>query len=434
MLNMYASWMPDAPQLNNTWGQLNAVLNWCLVDDSEELPITSVENTDQIGILKVNAPQSTINKFIKDMTISIGGSFYTELTSKPFLIVDIGTGFMKIARTNFPTEMITDTSETLTIKRVSAGMKRAFGGVEEKKTVFATGDDKFFLRIDDTNPTDGGRMNITSWDNNWYKMARVMISNGFNSLDEVNGQFAPFASNTNDQYNMNPSGDFTGWAKWYYNPVWDGNGYDNANYGRMNNAWSLFANDKVMYLIIYAGTGITHRSFSYMFGQFDCNDKTFPYNCLLNAHNRLCQYNASWSYLYPYASYNSPLLHRTYTSEWFKIMLRSYTGSYTGARVYEYSLDFGAQNSGSGGLAYPNPMDNMVSVNDALIHADDNLYGKYIGIKWISNNVINFKISNNTTFKYIGQDNQDVYYKYMLLNNEGTDRNQHTSVMFDLTK
>lgn len=432
MLNMYASWMPDAPQLNNTWGQLNAVLNWCLVDDGEELPITSVESTDQIGILKVNAPQSTITKFIKDMTISISGSFYTELTSKPFLIVDIGTGFMKIARTNFPTEMLTDTSETLKIKRVSAGMKRLFGGVEEKKTVFATGDDKFCLRVDDTNPTDGGRMSITSWGNNWYKSARVMISNGFNSLDEVNGQFAPFASNSNDSYNMNPSGNYNGWAKWFYNMVWDGSSYESADIGRFNNAWAIFANDKVMYLIIYAGTGVTYRTSSYMFGQFDCNDKNFPYNCLLNAHNRLVTYN-NGNVLYPYGQYNSPLLHRTYTHEFMKIMLRSYTGTYTGSRVYEYSMDFGAQNSGAGGMPYPNPMDNMVSINDAMVYADNNLYGKYIGLKWISNNVVNGKIQNNVTFKYKDNDG-DVYYKYMVLGNESTDTNQHTSVMFDLTK
>lgn len=432
MLNMYASWMPDAPQLNNTWGQLNAVLNWCLVDDGEELPITAVESTDQIGILKVNAPQSTINKFIKDMTISIGGSFYTELTSKPFLIVDIGTGFMKIARTNFPTEMITDTADTLTIKRVSAGMKRLFGGVEEKKTVFATGDDKFCLRVDDTNPTDGGRMSISSWDNNWYKPARVMISNGFNSLDEVSGQFAPFASNSNDSYNLNPKGSITGWAKWIHNPVWDGSSYESYGVGRMNNAWSIFANEKVMYLIIYAATTVSHRSYTYSFGQFDCNDERFPYNCILSAHNRLYAYNTGDT-MYPYAPYNSPILCRAISGNFMKIMLRSYTGTYTGARWNEYSMDFGASNSGNGGMQYPNPMDNMISINDAMIYCDGNMYGKFIGVKWISHDVKNNRIQNNVTFKYKEND-EDLYYKYMVLGNEGTDTGSHTSVMFDLTK
>lgn len=434
MLNMYASWMPDAPQLNNTWGQLNAVLNWCLVDDGEELPITSVETTDQIGILKINAPQDTVVKFAKDMTISITGSFYTELTSKPFLIVDIGSGWIKIARKEFPSEILTDTADTLKIKRISAGMKRAYGGVTEKKTIFSTGDDKFFLRIDDTDPTADGRMSISSWTNTWWKMGRVMISNGFESLDEVNGYFAPFANTANDIHNMNPSGAYNGWSKWYYNPLWstEGNAYDAYPYNRFNNAWSLFANDKVMYLLIYPSTGLTSKAFSYMFGQFENSDETFPYNCLLSSHNRLHTHTQSTDYISPHAQYNTPLFQRSTYNYYHNIMLRSYNGSYTGGRVYPYSFDFGSANSGSGGLTYPNPQDNMISLNDVFVYADGNLYGKYIGVKWISHNVID-KISNGVTFKY-NDLGDDKYYKFMILAQEGTTTSYYSSVMFDITK
>lgn len=434
MLNMYASWMPNAPQLNNTWGQLNAVLNWCLVDDGAELPITSVENTDKIGILKINAPQETVNKFAKDMTISIVGSFYTELTSKPFLIVGIGQGWIKIARKDFPTEILTDTADTLTIKRVSAGMKRLFGGVTEKKTIFQTGDNKFCLRIDDTNPTDGGRMSITSWTESWHKMGRVMISNGFNSLDEVNGYFAPFANTNNDQYNMNPSGNYIGWSKWYYNPTWstEGGASDNSSATRFNNAWSLFANDKVMYLIIYGGTGLTYHAFSYMFGEFESNDENFPYNCILASHNRLHTYSQGTSYITPHSEYNTALFQRSHYNYYHNIMLRSYTGVYTGGRIYPYSFDFGSANSGGGGITYPNPQDNLISLNDIMVYADGNLYGKYIGVKWISHYVYN-KISNGLTFKY-KDGNNDKFYKYMILTQEGDNTSFFTSVMFDITK
>lgn len=434
MLNMYASWMPDAPQLNNTWGQLNAVLNWCLVDDGEEFSITSIENTDKIGILKVNAPVETSIKFVKDMTVSISGSFYPELTSKPFLIVDNGLGWFKITRKDFTTEIITDTSDTLTIKRISSGMKRLFGGVEEKKTIFQTGDDKFCLRIDDTNPTDGGRMSISSWTESWNKMGRVMISNGFNSLDEINGYFAPYANNSNDIHNMHPSGNYNGWSKWYYNPTWstEGGPYDAYSASRFNNAWAVFANDKVMYLIIYAGSGLTHHAFSYMFGEFESNDENFPYNCILASHNRLHTYNQSTEYITPHSQYNTALFQRTYYNYYHNIMLRSYTGVYTGGRIYPYSFDFGSSNSGGGGIQYPNPQDNMISLNDIFVYADSNLYGKYIGVKWISHYVYD-KISNGVTFKY-KDDDSDKYYKYMILTQEGNNSSYFTSVMFDITK
>lgn len=438
MLNMYSSWMPDAPQLNNTWGQLNAVLNWCLVDDSAELKITSIESTNQIGILKVNAPPETIIKFMKDMTVSISGSFYTELTEKPFLVIEVGVGYMKITRTNFPTEIITDVSENLTIKRISAGMKRVFGGVEGGKTVFSTGDDKFFLRVDDTNPTIGGKMSTQTWTETWYKMARVMISTGFESLDEVSGIFAPVANiPAQDSANLNPSGDITGVLKWYYNPVWDdgtSSVAENRPLTRFNNAWTIFANDKVMYLIIYANTSLSVRTYNYMFGQFESNDQTFPYNCLLNAWYRYYSYSTVYTSLAAMPPHTAPFLNRSFSTTLHKVMLRSFNGVYTGNSVKEYSLDFGYSSSGNSMINYPNPMDNMISINDVLVYADNNLYGKYIGIKWISNNVIGQKIANNTTFKYLDDNNQDNYYKFMTLSEEGTTYTNHTSVMFDLTK
>lgn len=386
----YTSLSPDAPQLNNTYGDFNAIINY-IIDGGSEYIIDKIEPYADKKVKIFYRNTGNVCPWALCQTITIEGStnynknFFIETIneSESFIICYNSTIIFNESVEETP---INDSCKASTIK---SGITKKFGGVTEKRTVikFKRGmeyriDDRFF----------GDLMTpVVSLNNNWLKVARVCMAENFETLDSTTTRLAPFES-TRPSENFTPSGNYIGQSLIIYNTGNDNHYYINqTNYNASNNKYRIWANENAIYIQIMSN-GSYDGSYSrcYIMGEFNANNKNITNGILQSARPRSGVYNSTSNQFYHYGVSGAGFCHNLDRNDVNLIVYNNLIdNSYSNINLYgEYYIGGGLP-SGNGGIAYPNNVDGSVTFSDTIVTlTSGEAIGKLYDVKWVNSSVI----------------------------------------------
>ena len=303
----YSNTLTDAPQLNNTWGDFNKVINYLLDGGTDQTVVSaSMTEVDKVNIQLVDVfnliPFCTIR--ITGSSIGYNGDYFVES-------YDANTKIAILYKSNLAI-LPTDNSDTLKFKIRPSGLIKRFGGITEQRTIFETRNGVQF-RVDDRDYSPLVNPPVT-FNEIWQKVCRVCMSDNFSGLDNGASQLHPYNAERPTE-NFYPVNNYIGQAYFIYNQnpttLVDQNpsSISLIDYltptaastiktrGPMN--WAAWANDTGIIIVVKP----KNLQVSYHYAMLEVDNKKIGY---LNAH-----YNKNQGYDYQpasaFANYNTAI-------------------------------------------------------------------------------------------------------------------------------
>ena len=402
----YTSDTPGAPQLNNTYGDFNNVINYIL-DGGAQNSVVSIE---AIEPNKCKLFFSVAVPFTQFQTFEVTGAVNTIYNTRYFIeSINAELKYIICYCQTIGANTPIDDSPNIKARLFGCGMTKVFGGIENQRTVFKTENETYY-RIDDRDfrPMVTPAVTINSTNNKWMKAARVCIADGFDSLDSTSHRMYPY-NPTRPTENFNPTGKYIGQTFVIYNRgIISADSYAGADEYKLNRQnysvgpmkWKIYADNRTMYIILYT-TADYNQLFNrqsmavYVFGEFDGIRQDIK-NSILYC-NKSEAYNDTYDGniycgLFSYGSDNtSPLFPSIYVNGAYSpcSIIFSDANYNTVETTFIGGSGLSPTNSGSGGLQYPNPLDGGLYISDVLVKNSNIYFGKCNGIKFINNHIGN---------------------------------------------
>lgn len=444
---MYTSASTDSPKLNNTYGDFNKVINYILDGGSEQ----SVVSIEAIEPNKCKIYFSGSVPFVQFQTFQVSGAITTAYNTRYFVESINAVDKYAICYCH-SISVITAIDSSVNIKAVifGCGLTKVFGGVSDNRTVFKTPNGTHY-RVDDRDfrPLVTPVAAINSTTNNWHRVARVCISDGFDSLDSTSNRMFPYNPERPTE-NFNPTGNYIGQTLVSYNRGVNPNNsiynsYLTYNETRHAMDWIAYANDKVIYITLYTQLNTNYNvksSATYVFGEFNGINNSLK-NSLLVC-NKSSSYNSTYDsgdYILSMASYNTsenfnPIFPSNYTNGNTRACAITFDNMANSIDDIKFSGGSGISptySGGSGSISYPNPVDNSLYFSDVMVRSSSKLYGACIGMKYIDNYignsgvVLSESIKQGTLMNISGS-----YYLLHKSPNAANDPNQYNNTVFVL--
>ena len=259
-MKFYSSYNPSAPQLTNTWGDFNKIINY-IVDGLPAKNITSVEMNEPFKVIvTLDSPA----KCSKNETFKIENC--SNLNYNRDYIVSSYSG-NQVFLYNLALTEILPASTNGTLKLVTPGWTRKFGGISDSRTVIKNAYGMEY-RFDDRDFGPLVTPQVTT--NSWMKVCRVSMASNYISLDSTDSPIFPYESARPEQtfsasgkylpncliiYNKNPSTR----ANYVTDSITSNSSAAYNTRGPMN--WSIYANENFIYFCLkqnYSNVRIYH--------------------------------------------------------------------------------------------------------------------------------------------------------------------------------
>lgn len=282
----YSSLNKDAPQLSNTWGDFNKMINY-LLDGGNEKSVVSLESieSNRVTMSMIDLP------FAKSETIEITGSSNPDYNRKYYIeSVNVVDNTAVLFNSQMMSILPIDRGIDIKAKIVKCGMIKKFGGITEQRTVFKSANGMEY-RIDDRDYTQLMNPPIT-FQPHYQKICRVSMSTNYDTLDSNVDRIAPY-DDSRPQENFTPSGNYVGQNYFVYNQssnsktigitVFDTpTKKDNTNFQRGYMDWEVFADNRVLYINIIS-KNYTSCSHKYILGEYNTHNNIS--SALIYSHN-----------------------------------------------------------------------------------------------------------------------------------------------------
>lgn len=387
----YTSASPDAPQLTNSYGDFNKIVNY-IIDGGNLFNLLKIEpNTDKTvkiyyDINLESCPWAEYQTIVVSNSTTYNMSFFIES-------INIVDKYMICYNSNilFSASIIEQSTDINIIqaKTIASGISRIFGGVSSNRTVIKF-DNSAQFRIDDRD--FGPLLNppITT-NNSWSKTARVCMSESFDTLDYTANRIWPYSASRPNE-NFLPSGNYIGQSHIFYNATDTNTQYlTHASSTGSGSQYKVWASNKCMYIQLYTSTSIfSSNSRFYIIGDFDAIDKT-----KLNGLIQSTRLNGDQPYTYATTHMRSAVVNEAPS------FLHTRSSSQSNLVAFNNSIDMatdcsiigsfgpGSSAPSGAGLSRPNLMDGSTYTSDALLISSANDYvGKLYDIKWINSTFI----------------------------------------------
>ena len=389
----YNSSLPGAPQLTNTWGDFNKIINF-ICDGWMTFNVIRIEPHSDKLVKIFFTPGTVVSKEIIGSVIEIRNS---TNYSRKFMIdnIDITGGFVYGYNSTFKfVDGIIETTPS-SAYIVPAGFSRKFGGITENRTVVKFKDGIEF-RIDDRNYTKLLTPVVTEGPS-WLKAARLCMSANFDTIDSSSARVNPYDP-LHPTENFMPDGDYIGRAIMPYNAITT---YPSAV--PMTSAiisfiglpkWRIWASDN--FIIIQILENSSTRCFNYHFGSFNRSNKTkvngiYLTRCLVSTYNTTNSYildnNSGGTKSIAYISTSNPSgLNYIYDNKLDKSALYTFVGSLSiGGK-----MPSGSSVDNNGKIPLLDGDGNNVIVSDYCITESNNfnLHGTMYDIKFIHSKIL----------------------------------------------
>ena len=418
---LYNSLGADAPQLDNTWGCFNKLINY-IIDGGTTFSVTKIEPYKDKK-LRIYYDKGSLSRcpWSLSTTVTVSGS--SNYSGDYFIesIDDINNCII-----GYNSNIVFEGSQIesyagISIKTKASGIKRIFGGVDDERTVIQFTDGVQY-RIDDRDP--GPLVTpVVKWNDKWWKFARVSFSEYYDSLDSTPNRLYPYNPSRPFE-NIQPIGPFAGDSFFQYNIANENEYYiTQTSYNKTINHYQIFANEYAMYIQIFIGNMNSKYSRFYVMGSI--KNSTDENGILVSQNYSGAEYtyynSIGSSYIYSeqctsFLSVNAPnrsntLLYNNYIKT--SAITPYFCGEYgPGSRIP----------SGRYGVSYPNSKGEVI-FSDVLVF-DDVVYGKLHDIKFI-----NTRITSDIDGYYIIDDEL-----YMTVRQNFNNSNYDTAYMIKLTR
>lgn len=391
----YSSAASDSPVITNTYGDLNKVLNY-IIDGGTEYTILKIEPSadKKVKIWYDTALTQCPWILSQSITISSGSASYNNYK---FLIEAINVVDKYVICYN---SKVTQTSpiETASMKAkiTPAGITKVFGGVDEKRTVFRFSGNSVEYRLDDRDfgPLLNPPITTTA---HWTKVARVCMSEYFDTLDSTSTKQYPF-NVARPTENFTPSGNYIGQAFLPYTTANLNKPYiTNTSYTEIRSRYEyrIWASDKfILFQFMIYGYNDNESRFL-LLGNFDSIDKTKK-NGLLMAQRWGGDnpYNTTSSYLQTTQRQFCSIMDDNDTSGRHYAIFNNYNSSGDTMWVNnngEFYLGGGTP-SGAG-INVPNNIDKGVYFSNVIVQGSSQYFGNMYDCKWINSTYDNSRDS-----------------------------------------
>ena len=259
-MKFYSSYNSGAPQLTNTWGDFNKIINY-IVDGLPAQNITSVEMNEPFKVIvTLDSPA----KCAKNETFKIENC--DNLNYNKDYIVSSYSGNQVFLYNLALTEILPASTNGI-LKLVTPGWTRKFGGVSDSRTVIKNAYGMEY-RFDDRDFGPLVTPQVTT--DSWMKVCRVSMSSNYTSLDSTDSPIFPYESARPEQ-TFSASGKYLPNCLIVYNKnpssyISDGSDYITSNstsaqYTRGPMNWSIYANENFIYFCLkqnYSNVRIYH--------------------------------------------------------------------------------------------------------------------------------------------------------------------------------
>lgn len=393
----------DAPKLQNTYGDLNAVINY-LIDGGTVYDVTKIEEyTEKANCVKVYFEAAS--PFVQFQTIDITGSTNVTYNTQMFIEnVNTVENYFVCYNSNFNGTLPTDETTNIKMKIHNAGFTRKFGGIADNRTVikFAQGME---FRIDDRDwrPLVTPPVTVESSNENWLKVARLSMSSNYDSLDSAMSRTFPYNSSYPNLV-FQPSDKKIGSSAYIQYSKTDTIFYitQSTEPPPTEMGYKIFADEHAIYIATNGVNEIAHK-FLYSFGEFErlnTNIQNGYMYCMCdNGVYGLADYDSDAfgsSYYASYASYRNffETMFERGTNLQCSVIYDGGNGSYIdlvrAPEFYMAPIYSGYYNSRS--LRNTNGINGGTYFSDVIL-SDNNgagnyqIYGKFYNFKWICTNV-----------------------------------------------
>lgn len=175
----------DAPKLTNKYGDFNKLINYILDGGTTYNVVKILANPSQPNTVKVYIDPNIAMPFVALQTIKINGSIKPEYNTQAFIeSINSVEKYLVCYNTAFVDTIGDDETANIKLKIRNAGFTRKFGGIAENRTVIKFQNGVEF-RIDDRDwrPLVQPPVTVNATNENWLKIARVSMSENYDSLD-----------------------------------------------------------------------------------------------------------------------------------------------------------------------------------------------------------------------------------------------------------
>lgn len=421
----------DAPKLTNKYGDFNNIINYIL-DGGAIYNVTKiVANPSVPNTVKVYIDPNIAIPFVALQTIKINGSIKPEYNTQMFIeSVNSVEKYLVCYNKAFVDTIGNDETANIKVKIRNAGFTRKFGGITEKRTVikFQSGIE---YRIDDRDwrPLVQPPVTVNATNENWLKIARISMSENYDSLDSCTGRIFPYNSNY-------PTLAFTPTLKKIGTGAWiQYNRTDTTYYPTQTTTavpdikYDIFADEKSI-IILFSQQGATRIGWKnvFSFGGFDSLDKDtlngFLF-CFGDSTNGLSDYDStSFPSYYPYdtsrniLNINDAQNNTDANTLNFSISAVFNDGNYNFGRLVragEFRLSPNSSGYSDGNsLKNINPIDGGVYYCDVILYNNDTpsnkvYYGKLNNMKWVSSSFVGTSYTDGKVHLV----DDEYYYSYV---------------------
>lgn len=260
-IKFYVHTNTNAPQLQNVYGSIIAILDACLINGFGSQTISSLTSNEKT----ITATFGTSHNFMQYQVVNISGADQAEFNGV-HRITSVPTNntftFELAAAPSAPTA-----TGTISCSLPPLGWEKPFsssGKAAYRSTNNLLASRPFLRVVDELDP---------SYSPNFAKYAKVGIVEDMTDINTMVGVQAPFDSN-NPNKNWIATGSGTsvvnGWAKWYYanfNPFSTGPVHDIGSPSDGNRKWIIVGNTDYFYILPCTTTTDIYAH-TYGFGSF----------------------------------------------------------------------------------------------------------------------------------------------------------------------
>lgn len=371
----FTSGMTGAPQVDNAWGDLVALLDACLVHGFGLKAIDSLTCVDGLATAHIASGHG----YQIHQVVAIAGADQPEYNGE-FRVTGVSANSFTYelpSSESAPAPASPATSvTTLTAKVAPLNWDKPFSGTHRgayrSKNVASP---QNLLLVDDS-------LKVPDYDTNWAKWAAVGIAEDMSDIDTIIGAQAPFDPNRptrNWKRSQAPNTLDWGWHKWYHarGAPYETNGIAN---GARN--WVLVGDDRMFYLMctVHPSYSWYGRNF-YCFGDIASFKPGDQYATALAAHDSSHRDNY-FTYPDQYGGI-SPLGTLDVSGN---VLLRNHTqlGHPVRWGLTSLNTNNAQQWCGRGGVPFPNGADYSLWLLPAYVRQEDgHMRGTMPGMLWM---------------------------------------------------
>lgn len=193
----------NAPQLTNTWGCINDVLDACLVNGFGAQAVQSI-TVDPISKMLVTVEFGVAHNLKQTQVIKISGANQSEFNGEHRILSSSATSFTYEL---LKESAVLSSTGTITCALPPLGWKKEFAGSQKAVYRGNNGLDDIFLRVDSSCSSGAP--------DNGAKFAKVTMCDAMSGIDTFDGIQVPYL-NSDPLRNHTFSNNSHGWFKWYY--------------------------------------------------------------------------------------------------------------------------------------------------------------------------------------------------------------------------